>query len=537
MSLNWHIYLFGILLLTGTVSELFCKSTGIRTQPVPSAHDNHSPGNTAFGIDTVDIPDPEFLNALIWWGVDTNKDNIISTTEAEAVIMLYVSDRDITNLSGIEAFINLESLYCVANQLTSLDVSACSSLTFLDCGFNKLTNLDLSSNADLTTLYCGWNELTDLDVSNSEYLAFLDCGCNQLTVLDVSRNPLMQTLYCGWNQLTSLDLTTNPALTFLDCTSNQIDHLDISASPLLNNLYCAWNELTNLDVSNSKYLVFLDCGVNQLSSLDISASPLLNTLYCGWNRLTQLDVGNNTDLRELFCSSNNLYNLDISNNTSLDTLELQYMSDLYKVCVWALPFPPPGLGILMDESPNIYFTTECGDMQAPELEIPENDLYRPEFISAISSEDGMIYLVPEHTRRNLGEVCSLCKDSVLAVAGEITLLPPDHVSNGVYWLYARDLSYNLSAYKEINISGVGMNIYEQESITVYPIPARNLLYIEAAKPGTYSFAIISSNGLPVYKDHMTGSTHQVDLSYMQKGVYFITIRSKDFVTTKKIIKL
>ena len=36
---------------------------------------------------------------------------------------------------------------------------------------------------------------------------------------------------------------------------------------------------------------------------------------------------------------------------------------------------------------------------------------------------------------------------------------------------------------------------------------------------------------------LEGATHHLDLSSFQKGVYFITIRSKDFVTTKKIIKL
>ena len=36
---------------------------------------------------------------------------------------------------------------------------------------------------------------------------------------------------------------------------------------------------------------------------------------------------------------------------------------------------------------------------------------------------------------------------------------------------------------------------------------------------------------------MEGSSHQIDLSSFQKGVYIISIRSKDFVTTEKIIKI
>jgi hypothetical protein len=36
---------------------------------------------------------------------------------------------------------------------------------------------------------------------------------------------------------------------------------------------------------------------------------------------------------------------------------------------------------------------------------------------------------------------------------------------------------------------------------------------------------------------MEGTSHQLDLSSLQKGVYLISIRSKDFVTTRKVIKL
>ncbi len=48
---------------------------------------------------TVSIPDSIFLIALIDEGVDTNGDNLISYTEAEAVMNLDVSDRDISDMT------------------------------------------------------------------------------------------------------------------------------------------------------------------------------------------------------------------------------------------------------------------------------------------------------------------------------------------------------------------------------------------------------------------------------------------------------
>lgn len=101
--------------------------------------------------DPVDIPDRAFLYALIEEGVDTNGDSMISYFEAEAVTTLNVSsyllDRDffsnILDMTGIEVFVNLDSLFCRGNLLTNLDFSNNSALEFLNCRKNQLTRLDV----------------------------------------------------------------------------------------------------------------------------------------------------------------------------------------------------------------------------------------------------------------------------------------------------------------------------------------------------------------------------------------------------------
>ena len=40
----------------------------------------------------------------------------------------------------------------------------------------------------------------------------------------------------------------------------------------------------------------------------------------------------------------------------------------------------------------------------------------------------------------------------------------------------------------------------------------------------------------ILKNDIEGTSHQIHLSPLQRGVYFITLRSKDFVTTRKIMK-
>src|SRR5688572_17422779 len=84
----------------------------------------------------IDIPDNNFLKALIKQGVDTNGDSFIGYAEAEAIMYLDVSGGNISNLAGIESFINLDSLDCSNNLLTSIDLQGNEGLTYLECSRN-----------------------------------------------------------------------------------------------------------------------------------------------------------------------------------------------------------------------------------------------------------------------------------------------------------------------------------------------------------------------------------------------------------------
>jgi Leucine-rich repeat (LRR) protein len=69
------------------------------------------------------IKDNNFLNALISQGADANGDDKISLDEAEVITYLDVSADSISDITGIEAFSNLDTLFCGHNQLSTLDIS------------------------------------------------------------------------------------------------------------------------------------------------------------------------------------------------------------------------------------------------------------------------------------------------------------------------------------------------------------------------------------------------------------------------------
>ena len=151
--------------------------------------------------------------------IDANHDGKISKAEVEAVKYINLNRLGVTNLSGIERFVNLEWLDCSINKLTALDISKNTALTYLNCDNNQLTALDVSNNTALEVLVCAGNQLTALDVSNNTALEWFSCCENQLTSLNVSNNTALEFLNCHTNLLTTLDVSNNTALRLFCCDS------------------------------------------------------------------------------------------------------------------------------------------------------------------------------------------------------------------------------------------------------------------------------------------------------------------------------
>ena len=236
-------------------------------------------------IDETNFPDAVFRE-YVKENFDKDGNDELSVSEMERVTTIYVTHKNVADLTGIEYFNNLENL---------------------DCGYNQLSNLDVSQNIALTQLICANNQLSNLDVSQNAALETLDCSANQLSSLDVSRNIALTQLGCNYNQLSNLDVSQNIALETLSCHSNQLSNLDVSQNVALYWFDCQNNQLSNLDVSQNIALTVFNCQNTQLSNLDVSQNTALRQLICSNNQLSSLDVSQNTDLEDLEC-----YNQEIS---------------------------------------------------------------------------------------------------------------------------------------------------------------------------------------------------------------------------------
>jgi hypothetical protein len=170
------------------------------------------------------IPDANFEQTLVTHGIDT--DGIVNgqmaTVDALGVTTLIVGNKNISDLTGIEAFTSLTTLDATQNQLTILDLSALTTVQLITVWGNNLTNIDITTNTSLQTLYINDNQLTSIDISNNLLIDELFCENNFITSLDLSNHSVLVDLFCENNSLTCLNVKNgnNTNFNFFDATNN-----------------------------------------------------------------------------------------------------------------------------------------------------------------------------------------------------------------------------------------------------------------------------------------------------------------------------
>ncbi|MDN3677065.1 T9SS type A sorting domain-containing protein [Flavobacterium paronense] len=232
----------------------------------------------------IDFPDANFKTKLLeasasnqiaidlagnYNKIDINDNGEIEQSEALQVLVLNVSNTSITNLSGINYFVNLGTLYCANNPLTSLDLTSLVNLTGLNCANDLLTTLNVSGLTNLWELYCFNNQLTSLNLNGFSNLHLLYCSSNLLQDLQV-------------NDLVNLNI--------LQCQNNQLPSLNLSGLVNINSLICFNNQLTTINLSGLVSLRDFMCSQNLLPEINLNDSPHLRTMYCNDNQLISLFV-------------------------------------------------------------------------------------------------------------------------------------------------------------------------------------------------------------------------------------------------------
>ncbi|MDX6190621.1 T9SS type A sorting domain-containing protein [Flavobacterium sp. Fl-318] len=186
--------------------------------------------NEACNLQNTLIPDINFEEKLIALKIDSGvPDGKVSTARISFVTELNLNGASISDLTGIQDFTALTSLFCTNNLLTTINISQNLDLTYLNVNDNKLTTIETSNNPVLEELYISDNKLTSLNLAKNLKLHDLFCMDNQLTTLDVSSNKELYDLRCSSNQLKILDLSKNRLLDLIYCSNNDLSALNLKS--------------------------------------------------------------------------------------------------------------------------------------------------------------------------------------------------------------------------------------------------------------------------------------------------------------------
>lgn len=191
---------------------------------------------TPYALDDVEINETNFPDAAFRkylkenTGINPDSNDMLSAAEIANITYINVSNKaDISDLTGIDKFLNLSTLYCYKTSITSLDVSKNAKLTALWCYSNKeLKTLNVDGASALTDLQCGTTAITSLDVSSNAKLTTLDCRNAVITSLDVSNSPALKILKCSDNPLAYLNIGTKVGLTTVMLPTTTTMELEIT---------------------------------------------------------------------------------------------------------------------------------------------------------------------------------------------------------------------------------------------------------------------------------------------------------------------
>ncbi|KJD34265.1 hypothetical protein PK35_00080 [Tamlana nanhaiensis] len=322
----------------------------------------------------VNIPDANFKAYLVGdASINTNSDSEISVAEAQAFSgQLLVNGLSISDLTGIEAFVNITRLDCYSNNLTALDVSSNLALTRLHCAANQIETLDISANTQITDIQCHNNGvLNALNIANGNNvnINWMKAYGNSLSCIQIDAGitpPAEAGIYSqGWTKGTSAFYSD-------DCAAlNQIVNIPDAnfKSFLVNDGSINLNNDTEITVAEAQAtnelimngigiadltgieafinLTRLDVPNNSISTIDVSNNLSLTRLHVAANNLTSLDIRLNTSITEIFCYNNSqLETLLVSNgnNSNFDYMKAYSNPSLYCIEVDNGFSPPANSG-------------------------------------------------------------------------------------------------------------------------------------------------------------------------------------------------
>lgn len=158
---------------------------------------------------------------------DTDKDAMISSSEAEAVNNLFLVQKGITSTDDLHFFKNVKIIMLDDNAIPSVVLKDLDKLNLFSCTGCKIRSFKAENLRNLTSLYMDNNLLETISLKAIPKIDQLTLSLNQLKTVDLSQLKNLRRLNVEHNKIRQIDISGNPALQTLNIGGNKIKEADI----------------------------------------------------------------------------------------------------------------------------------------------------------------------------------------------------------------------------------------------------------------------------------------------------------------------
>ena len=270
---------------------------------------NEETGET---VERTYVPDDNFEQTLIDLGYDDTLDDYVNTENIKTIENLDVSEKNITDLTGIEDAINLINLNAQRNQISG--------------------NLNFSFNPKVETVDLAYNSLKEIEFNDNQFLRKLWLyNNNTIDKLEILNSPELEELTIHDNKITEVDIKNSPKIKNIRIWNNPISSLDISHLNDLQVIY-AWDLSGPITIGQISNLRIAGLDRNNFGSLDLSLMEKLEGFSCNDCGISEITLPKTDKLRVLDLSNNSLSKLDLSNTPNIDILRISN-NNLYCITI------------------------------------------------------------------------------------------------------------------------------------------------------------------------------------------------------------
>ena len=450
-------------------------------------------------------------------------------------------------------------------QITELNLSHLSNLELLTISGNTMLNsvtMPVNPQALQNVTASNVRNLTDFTVNGAPNFTGFTAISSDFTTLTLTNNPILDVVNASGNPVSSIDITGSDNITRLSLFGAALTAIDVSSLANLEYLNVGNfdttmgnNRLTVLDISNNIALHTLNADHNNIASLDITNNSALRQLGIRGNNLTELDLSHSYALFILWAEGNNLTHLDITNTRigmqlapvgvsfSLQNNNFADVMDVYGW--WYSPNLNPGNAAAGFSNPatgqNFHFWPQqnqpapTGAPVITTVNIPAGQVGE-HFDVLFRSTGAMHQIWTAYWPAENPYPSGLTLEQNGRLHG--TLLPVMEGSWNFSIITTNPRTQESDRLDLVLVvePGVGIGIISlADAIQIFPNPVRNELNIAADSSLTITGAsIFNTSGQMIQSAVNPG--HQIDVSALPQGIYFIRIETDKGVVTKHFVK-